>query len=378
MARFAPANADVAQVIAALAKYGLAAQQTTAIALRDEDVLPLVTTWAPAITPFLPRGRSASRYLQEVALAIVESKELRECLQTQPGRLSVMRAIQRGAASGLSLNPQEGKAAIVVYGKKATWMPMKNGLIDLLMETGSIDAADGFVVKKNDHFALNKTPQGDTFEFEPNLDDRGAVRGYCAFALLKTGKSFVKYMSVADVQEWRDTKVPQATLYHQYDDSYNTPPAYKKGEKKEKSFWWKDPDGAGLKTVAKRLCLELHIPAIEKAVEAEDYDDIPEPGSPADRTPKGTGADDLAATLAGQEDEGETRAAEDQETTAPAPAGEPVEQDLGLDAKPATPQSAPTAPSKTAGAAPKAPKPAPAKPAASPLGSAGKEEDAIF
>ena len=112
------------------------AQQTTAIALRDEDVLPLVTTWAPAITPFLPRGRSASRYLQEVALAIVESKELRECLQTQPGRLSVMRAIQRGAASGLSLNPQEGKAAIVVYGKKATWMPMKNGLIDLLMETG--------------------------------------------------------------------------------------------------------------------------------------------------------------------------------------------------------------------------------------------------
>lgn len=323
---------------------------TTDIAITDQTIKNALVSFREPLELFAPRGLNVSDWLQTAMLCISENKKLRTALTTEKGKSSLIHALKYGISTGVSLNPQEGKAALVPFNEEIVFMTMKNGLAQMALDTGMVESIDCDIVRENDGFSIKKTGKGDDFEFSPARKDRGAVDGYFAFVQMKNGGAHIKYMTVGEIEEWRDTKVPEDHLYRKYDDKYETPPRYKKGDKIEDGLWWKNPDAMALKTVTRQLLLALKIPTIEKAVEAEEesvaktYRDVTEPPAP-----KGTGGDDLAAKLAAQANPAPAAEPEIRDVTESETASETTEQELPLDEPPAA----------TAPAAPAAPPPGP-------------------
>ena len=251
---------------------------STDIAVSDAQIPGALAKLATdADLPGVYRGREDFTYwLKSAALAVIESADLRAALTTTQGKQTLVRALQRAACTGLSLNPQEGKAALVAFNNKITYMPMKNGLIELAQQTGRVSLIECETVYEADGFSIKKTARGDEFEFSPARKARGAVDGYFAAVVLNDGRSFVKYMDADQVQAHAKK--------------------YAKGLDKDSSAWRTSFDGMAQKTVLKALLRACQIsPAIETALALDD-----EAEQPAERdvTPeKGTSADDVAAAL---------------------------------------------------------------------------------
>jgi phage RecT family recombinase len=179
-----------------------------------------------------------SVFMKSAMLAIGENEELKKCLATPAGKTSLYNAMKFAATTGLSLNPQEGKAALVAYGGKVQYQIMKNGLIDLAMSSGQVDFLSSDTVRKNDKFEIAKTMDGDKYNFVPALSERGDILGFFAAVKLKNGQCHVAWMTKSEVDEHKNK--------------------YSKA-KGDFSPWQKSFEGMGIKTVIKKLFRNLHL-----------------------------------------------------------------------------------------------------------------------
>lgn len=249
------------------------------IAISDQQVPGALARLAPEFQFLYPGKPEAFRsWSRSAALAVIESPGLRAALTTDTGKRTLIRALQRAASTGLSLNPQEGKAALVAFADKITYMPMKNGLIELALNTGKVEVIEAETVYENDGLLIKKTAHGDEYEFSPARKNRGAVDGYYAAVLTTDGRSHVKYMDIDQVKGHAEK--------------------YGKGLDKADSAWRKSFDGMAQKTVLKSLLRALNIaPSVERALDEDDAAQIPESGAPGDVTPKGVDAEDVASQL---------------------------------------------------------------------------------
>ena len=59
------------------------------------------------------------KFFKSAMLAIIENNDLMQALKTPSGQMSVYNSLKYAASTGLSLNPQEGKAALISYNSKA-------------------------------------------------------------------------------------------------------------------------------------------------------------------------------------------------------------------------------------------------------------------
>jgi len=198
-------------------------------------------------------------FLKSAMLAIEDTGTLRECLKTDQGKRSLFNAMRYAAVTGLSLNPQEGKAALIGYKNKdgamtINYQIMKNGLVDLALESGKVEIITAEYVKKNDKFSLKKTASGDDFSFEPGLSARGEIIGFFAALKLKTGQTYTKWMTIEEVEEFRD----------KYSAMYKYKP--------DDSPWKKSFSAMGIKTVIKALLRAVRISDdLDNAIRADDF-----------------------------------------------------------------------------------------------------------
>jgi phage RecT family recombinase len=205
------------------------------------------------------RKYDETAFLKSAMIAIVEKPELVEVLKTEQGKLSVYNALRYAATTGLSLNPAEGKSALIGFkGKdgnfKVSYQIMKNGMVDLALESGKVEFLSSDLVRQNDKFELKKSMQGDDYNFIPAMKDRGEVIGFFAALKLKSGATHVKWMTVEEINEMRDS----------YSATFKYNP--------ENSPWSKSFNGMGLKTVMKALLRNISIsPEIDNAVGADDF-----------------------------------------------------------------------------------------------------------
>jgi len=252
------------------------------IAIRDQDVINGIEHWAPKNLAYFfeGSGRRFEAWKQDAAMAVIENPDLKSAMATEAGRMTLLRALQRSASSGLSLNPQKGESALVPIGGKINFWPMKNGIIKKALETGSLEFVEANTIFSGDSFAIKKTAKGDDYDFSPALADRGFPRAYFAVAVLKSGRSVVEYWSKEQVEAHKKK--------------------FGKGANSGGSAWNTNFDGMAEKTVLKALLAGLHLPkAVTELLESdaeterEAERDVTEPPSG-----KGTGADDLAADLA--------------------------------------------------------------------------------
>lgn len=209
-------------------------------------------------------------------LAVVENSDLQRALKTDQGRASLMHAMRYAATTGLSLNPQEGKAALITYGDTIQYQVMKNGIIELAMQSGKVEFVTADIVRSADEFAISKTGSGDDYKFIPARKNRGEVDGYYAAMKMKDGVTHVMYMEKSEVEEHAK----------KYSSLFRAKP--------EKSPWSKSFDGMALKTVLKRLFRNIVIsPELTAAVSVDDEEENqPE----RDITP-GVSSDDVSNKL---------------------------------------------------------------------------------
>jgi len=288
----------------------MAKEQTTAIAVTDEKVVSTIVSWGDQyLRPFY-KGRDFDAWKQDVALYIVQNDKLRNCLNNDLQTVVLLRAIQLNAASGLSLNPQHGEAALVPYdGKKGfqvTHIAMKNGLVKKALETRKVLKIESGTVYEKDEFKVKKSSDGDGYEWTPAIKDRGKPSGYFACITLSGGKTVVEYWDREQVWEHAIT-YGNGRVWDDVNRSY-------KKEFYPDSAWGKSFNGQAEKTVIRSALHNLYLPELEETFAEEDrqIEDMrnvtPEPEH------KGTGADELAAKLAEQ---AETEPAQEQETKPP-------------------------------------------------------------
>ena len=248
------------------------------IAITDQVIKSNLSAWAPDLLYFQPNKAKLKVFVQNAALAIFENQDLRAACNTTEGKTSLFRALQRGLASGLSLNPQEGKAALVCIQGKVEWWPMKNGLIELAHESGKVEYIAAETVYTADAFTLKKTAHGDDYEFTPALKARGEPTGYFAVLALVGGRSVVKWMTYEQVQEHKKK--------------------YGKGLTNPKSAWNANFNGMAEKTVLKAVLHSTYLgKAVQDALEADDAQEQPPERNVTEPAPKGTGAEDLAGKI---------------------------------------------------------------------------------
>ncbi len=226
------------------------------------------------ISRYAARSYAQNEFLASASLAISETPSLRKCLENKQGKESLYAALKYAAVTGLSLNPTEGKAALIPYAGKVQYQIMKNGLIELAMSSGAVKFITSDTVRKHDEFKLTKMPEGDSYEFSPALTGRGEIIGFFSAVKLKTGDTHVSYMSDEEVKDHRD----------RYSSMFKANPG--------SSPWSKSYEGMGLKTVIKRLFRNVNIsPEIDAAIGADDqseaFEVIPEePGYSGDDVKK--------------------------------------------------------------------------------------------
>lgn len=217
-----------------------------------------------SLKDYAVRDYNQTSFLKSAMIAIADSKDLSECLNTDAGKRSLFSALRYAATTGLSLNPQEGKAALIPYGGKIQYQVMKNGMIDLALESGKVEFITADYVKENDKFSIKKSVHGDEYTFEPALKDRGNVLGYFSALKMKSGSTHVKWFTAEEILKHRQT----------YSSKTQMPET-----------------GYGIKTALKALLRGISISdELDNAIGADDFFE-------AEFTVKGTSADDAAEKL---------------------------------------------------------------------------------
>jgi phage RecT family recombinase len=231
------------------------------------------------------RGYDANAFVRSAFMAISQNRELQACLKTDDGRDSLYNALRLAASTGLSLNPQEGKAALVAYNGIASYQIMKNGLIELALASGQVEYITSDYVCEHDTFFIEKKMDGDgdVYRFSPALTKRGPIIGFFAAIKLTSGKGHVAWMTTEEIDQFRAT--------------------YARGRADNpKSPWNTSFSGMGIKTVIKKLLRSLNLsPDTTSAIIGDDISDA----QIIDVTPvtahKGVTAEEIIRTFDGKE-----------------------------------------------------------------------------
>ncbi len=172
--------------------------------------------------------------------AISNSPALQEVWTNRPE--TILAAVLNVARVGLTLNPISGYAVLIPRwqgqkGKVCVLEPQYQGLVKLVMDTGSVVSLAAYPVYKGDHFkaVLGSAPR---IEHEPMNQSREVIASY-AIAKLHDGSHQYEVMNNEDITEVADCS-----------ESYK---AYKKGKIK-KTVWTEWMGEMARKAVIKRLC----------------------------------------------------------------------------------------------------------------------------
>lgn len=258
---------------------------TNQLATTEKSAADFLTGLKATLPTYAIREYKNETFVRSAMIAIVSNEDLQSCLTTDLGKASIINAMRMAAGNGLSLNPQEGKAALIPYSKKvgqnkwiktAQYQVMKNGLIELALESGKVEFITADTVRAGDEFTLTKTMNGDEYFFSPARIDRGEIDGFFAAVKMKDGTCHTVYMAAVQADEHRASFSKKTAM---------------------------PVEGYGQKTVLKRLLNNLHIsPEVSQAVGSDDFQEAELLTYPDDG---GTSADDLEKNLTDKKEAGE-------------------------------------------------------------------------
>lgn len=140
----------------------------------------------------LPDGVSFQRFGSIVMQAVTSDPKIMAC-----DPQSIVNAAKKCAADGLI--PDGRQAAMVIFKGTLQYMPMYQGIIDVIYRAGTVKSIKSNIVYQNDEVTLI---QGDDekFEHKPLLfGDRGAPIGVYCVAKLSNGEVMREFMSREEI-----------------------------------------------------------------------------------------------------------------------------------------------------------------------------------
>lgn len=181
----------------------------------------------------LPAGIAADRFIRVTLTAIQLQPELLEC-----DRKSLLLACLRAANDGLMPDGREGSFVVFKDSKRkvklAQWMPMYQGLLKKVRNTGELRSISANVVYERDHFDYQLGDE-ERIVHKPVLGDRGQPIAAYAIAHLADGGIAREVMDAGQIRQVQASS--RATS--------------------EESPWAKWPDEMARKTVIRRLYKRL-------------------------------------------------------------------------------------------------------------------------
>jgi phage RecT family recombinase len=181
----------------------------TDLAIRESKAEQFVAAWGGKLKNCAVREYEQNEFLRSAVVAITTDRDLLDLANTEHGQIEIYNALKAAAVTGLSLNPQEKKAALVIYGKKTAkadnrkvqYQTMKDGKVQLLLESGEVASVVTGTVYDNDEFYIEQTSDGDKYTLRASIRDRGLPIGYFASFELKSGKTRLQYVTIDEVKE---------------------------------------------------------------------------------------------------------------------------------------------------------------------------------
>jgi recombination protein RecT len=159
----------------------------------QDEICQALTKAEPTFKMSLPPQIPSAKFIRIAQTAIRQNPDLANL-----DRQSLYAAFHKCAADGLL--PDGREAAIVPFGKTATYMPMIQGICKKARNSGEIKTINSQVVYANDVYKHWLDEKGEHFKHTPARRDRGEVILVYAFAQTKDNGVFFEELSLDDLK----------------------------------------------------------------------------------------------------------------------------------------------------------------------------------
>ena len=144
----------------------------------------------------LPKKIDLDKFMNTVVGAVQSNPDLLKC-----DKASIYAACQKAAQDGLLLDGRE--AALVKFGPACQYMPMVNGVLKKMRNSGEISTISAQTVHENDAFSFNPAME-DAPNHKPDwFGNRGKMIGVYAIAKMKDGGTVVEIMNQEQLDKVR-------------------------------------------------------------------------------------------------------------------------------------------------------------------------------
>jgi recombination protein RecT len=187
-------------------------------------------------------GKKSAGFMSSIMTITNGNQQLQQC-----DAKTILSAAGIAAALDLPINPNLGFAAIVPYGKEATFQMMYKGYVQLAMRTAQYEALNCSEVYEGELISRNRVTGQIVFDFDKKSSDK--IIGYCAYLKMTNGLEKYLYMTIEEVEAHAK----------KYSQTYKS----SKDFVRNKSKWTTDFDAMALKTVLKLLISKWGIMSID-------------------------------------------------------------------------------------------------------------------
>jgi recombination protein RecT len=168
-----------------------------------DDAKTSIMLLEPELKKALPSHMTSQKFIRTVQTALSTNPDL-----VTADRRSFMAACMRLASEGLLADGRE--AAIVTFKTKngviATPMPMIQGILKKVRNSGELSSISPQVVYENDDFEYWIDENGEHLKHRPNLNgDRGQLKLVYCIAKTKDGGIYIEVMSKEEIEKVRNT-----------------------------------------------------------------------------------------------------------------------------------------------------------------------------
>lgn len=160
-----------------------------------DEVRGALEKMQPQFAAALPPHVDSKRFLRVTMTALQQNPDL-----LGADRRTLYGACMRAAQDGLL--PDGREAALVMFSGKAQYMPMVEGLIKKVRNSGEVGNISVQVVKEHDAFDY-ELGDNEQITHKPALKDRGNTIGAYSIVTLKNGEKSREWMSVEDIEAVR-------------------------------------------------------------------------------------------------------------------------------------------------------------------------------
>jgi len=142
----------------------------------------------------LPAHIEVKKFMRTIVGAVQNNPDILKC-----NRQSILNSCQKAAQDGLVIDGRE--AALVQFKGQAQYMPMVNGVLKKLRNSGQISTITAETVHQNDPFKYNPA-MDDVPNHSPEwFGDRGEMIGVYAVAKMKDGSYVVEIMNMKQIDK---------------------------------------------------------------------------------------------------------------------------------------------------------------------------------